>query len=493
MVLNDIKKIDRFTYLTLFLLFIATIIACGSDHSSSNEDNHPDYSETTDCNCALDDQQKEAIDRAMDLISGLDCQNNPEDCELIAVNFKPENEINYDTGENILIIDSGMELQGLSRYRGRVLDYYRLGEDNLIVDYSPEIEIKKYLNDVYSTLSAHDFIPTLCLQDVSRLLYMKDGEYLKDLDSYSAYHGKIPFSILLEYNPKAKFVILKSFDFINSCGEMIRNKQFEEFERVVMDNVEIIKDIIDQYQIHYINYSVGHTIATIKDNLLDMQCENYSRSDINRIVSALMPFYEVLFESEGVLGIQAGAENVSGNWEAFPFDAADFKNRIRVGYLDSLDSNVDENGHLLNPSGATPKLSPNQENSKELIDVFICTGSKMTGSSPLPVYNKTPLLTTDKIGTYSYPASNPSTSWVAPMGLSRVIHIKNTFFKDEPLDEYTIGEIKRILTPEGCDWQDGGICKIQDPLRHNQFEAHRLGYEFYPYTYNPPTESTQAF
>jgi hypothetical protein len=238
------------------------------------------------------------------------------------------------------------------------------------------------------------------------------------------------------------------------------------------------------YQISYVNAAFGYTVKTVFDIWSD-SCTNSNlsrRADKTRIANDILeaqrPLYEALFESPGVLGVQAGATNIG--LDKIPLDKLPFKNRVRVDAYGVLDSNLDATGKVISDAMGYPSLHPAQI--IPYVDLFINFGY-LDESTRYYSYNRSPYMLSALYGLNFRPVNFVITaSWSAAIGVSKAIYLKNSYFPHQPLSDDIIVQLKQLLTPEGCDDWYGNrghhttVCKLQDPLYHFQTEAHRLDY-----------------
>jgi len=240
-------------------------------------------------------------------------------------------------------------------------------------------------------------------------------------------------------------------------------------QHIIEASVKFKAEVIDKHNIEYVNISAGDTLDTVRSDWM-----KYCKKELpnNMVLQALLgtlkPFYTVLLNSDSVFSFQASGIDMTLDNNSLDIDK-DFINRVLVGDFTTLDSKLPINGLI--EDLAPPSLLANRDNSKQWIDVFINFG--IIEVRPFP-YNNTPLMETDLLGLGSYPITSMQPSWASPVALSWAIHIKNTHFADEALDNNIIEQIKDKMTPELCSYSNGDIsdyygkCKMQDPLLHRQ-------------------------
>ncbi|WP_241758241.1 hypothetical protein [Myxococcus landrumensis] len=137
-----------------------------------------------------------------------------------------------------------------------------------------------------------------------------------------------------------------------------------------------------------------------------------------------------------------------------------------MGFFTALESGLDEAGR-----GDVSKVEgwPARAN----VDVYLNSGVLPT--RPFQ-YTRTPLLQVNSFGVDISPITRATTSWMTPVALSRFIHLRYERFASSEMDDTLIARIKQELVPRECPAQQGASCVFQDPLKHGQVEAVRLGY-----------------
>lgn len=78
------------------------------------------------------------------------------------------------------------------------------------------------------------------------------------------------------------------------------------------------------------------------------------------------------------------------------------------------------------------------------------------------------------LGTFALPVM--STSYVNPLGLGRLIHLRCGNHSEEPMSNALIQVLREELTPSLCGSAGAEACVYQDPIVHRQLEVYRRGY-----------------
>ncbi|SFD71936.1 hypothetical protein [Pseudoalteromonas denitrificans] len=435
----------------------------------------------------------------------LNCDNtgiNSFQCEKEAIRFSDGrfNPAKLDPNQTILILDDGLEFSSTVRYRSRIKAAYEQMNDGFYHqaeqgDYDPEFNLPllaintlREIDQFTDENSNETFIPALWLSQLKpemERLYPASDNYSQYLD-----HGKMPLLYLLEHNPKAELVIASAPDFFkqkhtlfcqpDKIEEDQQSTNLVRLEQHIFEAADAFKtEVINGQNINYINYSGGYTLNTVKSDWNKFCKTNLpSNQTLKALLNTIRPFYDVLFNSEGVFAFQASDVNMTTTNNVLDIDK-NYKNRMLVGDFTILDSELPEDG-AFSYWKRPPELLYNRNNSKRWIDIFINFG--IIEVRPFP-YNETPLMNTHPLGLNSLPISSMQPSWAAPVALSRAIHLKNTIFIDKGLTNDLIIEMKNKMTPNNCSYQGwsyyrdyNGTCKLQDPLLHRQHEVYRLRY-----------------
>ena len=399
-----------------------------------------------------------------------------------------------DDKQTILILDDGLEFSAILRYRSRIKAALIQKDDgyyykNNVNDYDPSIEMPIIARDVLKELDSFtdkdgqsQFVPALWLNE----LYPIFEKIYPDAEHVG--HGKMPFSYLLEHNPKAEFVIGPGFNFFNKRPDLFcypeqvdqgqSQTNLQKLSVLIEDAAADFKhDVIEGLGIDYINLSSGHTLATLSSGW-QRHCTTPLPSESIRmaLLETTRAFYQVLFNSDNVLAAQSSDINMNTKNNIIDVDTS-YKNRVRVAFFSTLDSQLPIDGKVSNQ--APPLLDSELNNSKQWIDVFVNFGIVIT--RPFP-FNETPVMVIDSLGLSYLPITSVTTSWAAPVALSWAINIKNSEFADAVLDNLLIEDIFNKMTPKVCDYSNWlfdeyeNKCKIQDPLLWRQLEVYRLGY-----------------
>src|SRR5262249_20725430 len=148
--------------------------------------------------------------------------------------------------------------------------------------------------------------------------------------------------------------------------------------------------------------------------------------------------YDALFNTDGVITAQAAAD--LGDPIDFPFDqpVPQYRNRVRVGFISSLASGLDELGRgAVQKSGQDPRDGD--------ADVYVNWCCLDLGPCADPHYEMAGQF---GLGTAALPLME--TSYVDPLGLGRLINLRYANHGGEPMTNELIQTLKRELTPSSC-------------------------------------------
>lgn len=373
------------------------------------------------------------------------------------------------TGESILIIDDLPALPPrVIRYKNRVRNYYRVGSGGTITPAPHAWRAPRTLFEGLSTFATPTFVPAEYLRPLAQPM----REVYASYDMGNVGHGSFVLSLLVEANPHQPLVLMDQLSFnkfaledlCDASGSMdSMGRMFEKTQRVASE----LRRVFAEHNVRFVNLSSGETLDSIRAEWREHCGGNLPDDNILRAkLSTYKPIADVLFKSPGVFTAQASIN--ASNPQDFPFDypSAEYPNRMLVGYFNTLDSGLDASGR-----GNTSALSgwPERQN----VDIYLNSGVLPT--RPFP-YNTTPLLQVDGFGVDLFPITRTTTSWITPLALTRFIHVRYANFGNSALTDDLINIIWRRMLPNGCSGQQGNICVYQDPLRHGQQEAVRLGY-----------------
>ncbi|MDC0709136.1 hypothetical protein POL68_11740 [Stigmatella sp. ncwal1] len=445
------------------LVFFLGLVGCGDGDSPPPPPKPPeDGGEIT-----LDAQIHSAL-LALDNYKSV-CNRTPEapSCQPQAFRFEPNQFSMFpDTGEAILIVDefSQLPLRAI-RYKNRLKGFFRAQAGGDIQPVQFDWNTPPTLFGVLTRFAIPDLIPAESLQRLGVRL----NEVFGPPSSENFGHGNIIFSLLIEANPRQPVVILDRptlagiarEEFCDSTGES-HPALLQKSEHVASELVRIMTE----HDVRFVNVSFGETLETIRDSWSRLCVGNLpSDSVLREKLAAYKPIVEALSGTPGVFAAQAAID--ASNAQDFPYDypTQEYPNRVLAGYFTTLTSGLDEQGR-----GDYSALVgwPQRQN----VDLYLNSG--VLPQRPFP-YNQTPLLQVDGFGTDIYPITSTATSWIAPLALSRFIHLRYSSFGNDAMNDQLIEKIRARMVPVACG-NPSAACVYQDPLLHGQIEAVRLGY-----------------
>ena len=374
-----------------------------------------------------------------------------------------------DTGEAILIIDGFPALPPRAiRYKNRIKGYFRVDSQGTLGAVPFTWRAPVTLFHALSTFATPEFRPAEQLRALREPLASTYGF----LDAGNARHGSFVLSLLVEANPHQPLVLLDTlslgrFAAEEFCDASGTPDSTERLRAKVAAVAVQLRSLMQAQGVRFVNLSSGVTLESMRQDW-NQYCEGPRPDDggMREKLKAYSPIYEALFNTPGVFTAQAGIAASSPEDNPYDFPSAAFPNRLRVGYFTSLDSGLDEEG-----LGPTSQLQgwPDRAN----VDVYVNTG--VLPSRPFE-YSRTPWLQVDGFGVDIQPITFPTTSWVAPLALSRFINLRYADFSGEEMSDALIARILGRMVPPRCEELPGRSCVYQDPLRHGRTEAVRLQY-----------------
>lgn len=399
------------------------------------------------------------------------CFRNGGGCAFTDHAYRPADfAMTESTGEAILIVDTfdTLPVRAL-RYRNRIKGFYRFGAGGVVVRASSTWHVPTSLWRALASFSGPDHVAAWRLRSLRTAIQTAYPGVAFD----NVGHGSMVFSLLADANPRQPLILMDGF----SLHEMAPDAYCDvsgsataqhRLAVVAQQAAVALQAMIQAEEVRFINYSGGHTLQTIRADWTE-DCGGPPPSDdlLRSRLAAHELLYAVLFATPGVATAHAAIGG--GQPIDFPFDQASsaYANRIRVGYFTSLASGLDAQGRgAVSALGGWP--------SEGWADLYVNTGVLPT--RPFQ-HNRTPLLQIDDFGVDHFPIKGPQSSWVTPLALSRLIHLRQSIFADRPMDDALVADLFERVTPGACPSQTGGRCRYQDPLLHGQIEAIRLGYQ----------------
>lgn len=378
-------------------------------------------------------------------------------------------------GEALLVIDNFPSLPVRAiRYRKRIKAYYRAVQGGLGAA-STVWRVPSVLWDVLDRFTTPVQVAAHRLREVGRAAASRYDALQLD----NAGHGSYVFSLLADANPNQPLVVMGApdlhvmnrADFCDTSGDAQAQARLQD---TAARAAEQLREIIRVQNVRYINYSAGHSLPQMREGWPGA-CGTPAPPDsiLRARLAAYAPLYAVMFGTPGVMTAHASAQ--AGAPVDFPYDqpAPDYRNRLRVGYFTSLASGLDAEGR-------GPHTGLDAWPSAGNADIYLNTG--VLPQRPY-AHNRTPLLQIDGFGLDTIPITGPQPSWVAPLAISRLIHLRHGSFAARQMDDALVAEVFAAATPTKCPDQPQGRCRFQDPLLHGQLEAVRL--QFRPLAYGP--------
>jgi hypothetical protein len=375
-----------------------------------------------------------------------------------------------DTREAVLVIDDFPGLPTWSiRYQNRLKGYYRVDTEGRLGAARFSWHAPVTLHQTLQGFASADFRPVEALRELREPLAAVYGAHL----SNHATHGSFVLSLLVEANPHQPLVLVDSLGFHRFAPDAFCDGSGSpESLALLRQKAEAVADslrgLMAEHRVRFVNLSSGVTLASVRAEW-SQHCQGPlpEKEVLREKLLAYAPIYEALFRTPGVFTAQSAIDAVSP--EANPFDLAApgaYPNRLRVGFFTALASGLNAKG-----MGPHPALGgwPAPAN----VDLYVNTG--VLPERPFP-HNRTPWLQVDAFGVDLLPITFSTTSWAAPLALSRFIHARSSTFADEPMSDALIARIKEWMVPVGCEELPGALCSYQDPLRYGQTEAVRLRY-----------------
>ncbi len=459
------------------LLLCSMLWACGGGGSSTAPADKPPVQPEQPSQPALLQQRLTAwLPAQQDWLASLSCPATG--CHTVSVSFSSRRfepqQLRSD--QTIAVLDDGgLAYLAVLPYRQRIKSYWQVNAQGRFAEADPVVAVPDFVPALYDRLRqfhqpAGGFVPASWLTPLQNQL----NKLAPGFTSPFSGHGSVALRYLAEHNPQAELVVvqlpelLQLFNREFCAGDVAALQQ-----QVSAISQQFYQDVIIGQDVEWLNMSAGYDHRSLKAAL--QRCPQAPEPATHAaLLAALQPFYQMLFTSPKLLGVQAGV--VNNNPALFPLDQPLLAHRIRAGFFNTGlgRSQLDANGV---PQGALPALPADQANSLEVLDVRVNFASdNREFPCQLPAYGyKLPSISGLAYG----PLCDDQTSWAAPVVLSRLIQLRQSRFADIAWSDALIGQLKNALTPALCSYPAAGAaktCKLQDPLLHRQHEVFRLQY-----------------
>jgi hypothetical protein len=376
--------------------------------------------------------------------------------------------------ERILVTETKIDELLPIAYRSRFVEYLSF-EDGSIVNKDPAIVIPANLKKIIEIRN----------EEISSSFYLYKGISIQALTElalvsskiYGAYksingtgHNQSILGSLIEYNPQHAFVTLDNFTLQGIFGKKTLCSHspslfFEQANRIKTDLTKIIAD----YNIGYINFSSGYTSRLIAEEFKSTCGQDIGYSTAHYLEMAMELFFESMGSDDHTILVQSAA--YKGNVGNIDKKELRYPSRIRVGAINMMYSDLDQDGVSEKVSNFENLLS-RYDGMGVYADVYVNLAIDLYFDTSPSTF-----MTTGLFGLGIFQTTNMhSTSIAAPLGLSRIITIKDTSFPSEDLNPEIIKKIKDFLTPEKCPYLTNQKCIFQDPSKHKNLMIYKLGY-----------------
>lgn len=377
---------------------------------------------------------------------------------------------NGEDGKNVLIIDIGKFTQLSMRYSSRIMAHFKFNrKESEYERYDKKILVDPIFYNMFKQIDELDYhVPTAASQCVFNMITKSSGvtyefEDLSDTDMIEDGHGETSLGIIANYTPKAKFVLAQLFNSNTLCSldEVNESRWTDEtivsFKKITAS----LKNIIDQYNINFVNFSAGNSLKSSYD-AFDYYCKNRSRPSKRKMRHFLKLIndyvYRPLASYKEVLFVQAAAKSyykVESSSKDFLVDCSDFSNRIRIS---DYNGGRKEIAVPLSGGFQVYDIESSRRNMFSCIDMYINSG--LTGANDFKNLNNTYKVTGD--GMNEYFMLPVSSSFITPVALSYFIYLKDQF-RGQHQRWPSVMELKNMTLGSNKG-------KLFDPIVHEQFE-----------------------
>ncbi|MCF2908418.1 hypothetical protein L1285_08790 [Pseudoalteromonas sp. DL2-H2.2] len=441
----------------------------------------------------------------------LDCTVEVEQrhalCEPVLVKFSDGHfsQQRVDSKQTILVLDTGMALQSVLRYRSRIRATYRYdAQTQRFVEGDPSIAIsgvgKKLLSELDQfTFTAPEqteprpgFVPAAWLADLAKIYTSKVPDDAVDYESQVPHvsHGTMVLGYLAEHNPKAEFVLLDTGQFLPFAlhKDLVCDKAVNALLAKMQTAADsLTSDVIQQHGVEFINFSGGYTQGHVR-NIFNKHCEGQlTEQEGKALLLAAKPIYDAMFAAPNTLGVQSGIRKIKGaNEHSHALDALSYPHRTTVYTYTSAqqDTPLDISGQANWRSVLNDYAE--QFEGHDFIDLFVNFG--IGGWLNPEANNSTPKMQSDVFGMRYAPERELHASWAAPVVTSYAVYIQSVQRQQDENWAFSPAFIKAQMMPSLCPAKpddtdkikayvrQSEACRIQDPLKFRADELNRLKY-----------------
>ncbi|WP_186647240.1 hypothetical protein [Fluviispira vulneris] len=447
-------------------------------NSSEPEDNW------SDPNPALSNEVNALIQSKLLQINPCTKKNENSDPNCIPVEVKTSNNNSFannnSLGYRILLVDNGMQVAALTRYKDRVLK--NLVEDKKTGDYidkeisfkiplaAKEVLEKTFENPTYNNIPSELLKPS---SNIFNEKFLHMIEYINtSLDFTGPPHGLTIFNYLANNIPNSQFVLVYATENklteILCDNEMSEDKKLEHLKLIFQNQASRLINEIKENNISFLSFSKGYSNKQLKKIVKDegSKCSYVSDNLMTKINKAYFHSYlKSLTTKTDVILVQS---NLEADYYVDPkkdsnyySDCQELKNRIRVGAANNLTNSIPPLG-----SHNISILDNFTKNSELCTEMYI--NFAVQKKRPF-FYNKGVIqLSSFNIGTEAATGFEISSSNATPVALSYLIYLKMQLEKANPGKEISNEMlIKRLQENNNF---------IFDPSLHKQLPIYELGY-----------------
>lgn len=376
--------------------------------------------------------------------------------------------------EKILVTETSVDdLQSIA-FRSRFQEYLSF-KNGSIVKKDPAIIVPKNLREIIEIMNHEISISSYLFKGIPNQTLIDFAWDVSDV--YAEYeiikgtgHNAGILGALIENNPHHALVALDNFTLEGIFGrDILCSNSSENLLSQASKIKSDFEKILVEYGIGYINFSSGFNLDSIRKSYEQTCGQKDEHGIAESIENALALFFESMGNNPHIILVQAAASNWNlGNIDK---DKIRYPNRIKIGSINMMYSDLDSQGVSMEISDFNT-LYARYDGKGIHADVYVNLAFHLRANiSPSTFMSPGPF------GLGIYQASNvPSPSLAAPLGLSRIISLKETFFPNENLTSALIQKIFNLLTPKNCPYLSDQKCVFQDPSKHKELMIFKLGY-----------------
>lgn len=362
-----------------------------------------------------------------------------------------------DPTERILVIDDIHPSIDMLRHRHRIVGVFSVASDGTIIEQDARWELPRTYGDVVTAFAS---FPSLSAKTLEPLRAPLDEAYGARVPVGGS-HGLVVHWILTDRIPDRGILFLDygNLSFLRAVPDVVcavesatDAESLATLRRHAQSTADSLRGLIDEHEVTVINASWGFTVASLEGPWARVcGAPAPPRSVLRAILDAYTPLFTALFGTDGVFVAHAALQ--SSDPADAPFDHEDprFYNRLRVGSLGDVGTEIPMSGSSVAPAGSRPHPVD-----RSYADVFVNSGCNDTDCRP-----NAGLTLSGPHGFGVAPFPLTQSSFVTPILTAELVIRRQRDFASEAWSDELIDALMEVLRGQ-CD---APPC-YRDPLLH---------------------------